>query len=261
VAGGVPVTVVDNSSSEQVAAVAARHGVEYLDPGANRGFATGVNIALRRLEANPPQRVLLLNPDAVIQPEDLKALATHASSFDRLAAVAPRLVERDGSDERVAWPFPSPWRAWLEAAGLGRFLGFGRQFVIGAVLLLDWRAIREIGFFDERFFLYGEEADWQRRAVDLGWRSEVCLSAIAAHIGAGTSDDPVRREALFHAAQETYIRKWFGTPGWWAYRLAASFGATVRAIFLRGERRSLARRRMAIYLRGPRRSLEALLSE
>jgi GT2 family glycosyltransferase len=261
VAVRVPVTVVDNSSSGQVAAVAARHGVEYLDAEANRGFAAGVNIALERLEPNPPERVLLLNPDAVIQPEDLETLVAHAASFDRLAAVAPRLVEREGTDERVAWPFPSPWRAWLEAVGLGRFLGFGRQFVIGAVLLLDWQALREVGSFDERFFLYCEETDWQRRAADAGWRSAVCAEVVAVHAGAGTSDDPARREALFHAAHETYIRKWFGSAGWFTYRAAAGFGAAARAVLLRGERRSLARRRVAIYVRGPRRCAEGLLAE
>ena len=37
----VPVTVVDNSSSNEVAAVAERHGAGYVDSGANRGFAAG----------------------------------------------------------------------------------------------------------------------------------------------------------------------------------------------------------------------------
>ncbi len=260
-AGRVPVTVVDNSSSQGVAAVVARQGAEYLDSGANRGFAAGVNIALQRLEASPPEHVLLLNPDAVIQPDDLMTLIACAASSDRVAAAAPRLVERDGSDERVAWPFPSPWRAWLDAFGLGRFLGFGRQFVIGAVLLIDWQAIREIGLFDERFFLYCEETDWQRRAADAGWRSAVCVEAEAVHMGAATSDDSALREALFHAAHETYIRKWFGTSGWWAFRAAAGLGAALRAVVLRGERRTLARRRAAIYVRGPRRCAEGLLAE
>jgi GT2 family glycosyltransferase len=261
VAGRFPTTVVDNSSAQEVAAVAARHGVDYLDTGANRGFAAGVNIGLKCLEANPPERVLLLNPDAVIQPEDLSELVAHAASFDKLAAVAPRLVGREGGAERVAWPFPSPWRAWLEAVGLGRFLGFGRQFVIGAVLLLDWRAVREVGPFDERFFLYCEETDWQRRAAEAGWRSAVCAEAVAVHAGAGTSDDSARREALFHAAHETYIRKWFGSAGWLTYRAAAGFGAAARAVLLRGERRSLAKRRAAIYVRGPRRCAEGLSVE
>ena len=58
----VPVTVVDNSSSSEVSAAARRHGASYVDAGSNLGFAAGVNLGLKRLELNPPENVLLLNP-------------------------------------------------------------------------------------------------------------------------------------------------------------------------------------------------------
>ena len=94
--------------------------------------------------------------------------------------------------------------------------GFGRRFVIGAVLLLDWDAIREIGLFDERFFLYCEETDWQRRAPDARLAfGGLCRGASAVHAAPARATDPARREALFHAAQETYIRKWFGARAGW----------------------------------------------
>jgi GT2 family glycosyltransferase len=133
------------------------------------------------------------------------------------------------------------------------------MFAIGAVLLVRWDALRQVGLFDERFFLYAEEVDWQRRALGLGWRSELCDIAAASHIGAGTMEDPARREALFYAAHETYIRKWYGRGGWWAYRSAACLGAAGRAAVLRGERRAQAARRALLYLRGPRRSASLVL--
>jgi len=137
--------------------------------------------------------------------------------------------------------------------GLGR-IPSSKRSVIGAVLLLRAEALREVGLFDERFFLYAEEADWQRRATALGWTSAVCDEITATHVGAGTSSDLARRELLFHAAQETYIRKWFGSAGWGSYRLGTVLGAAARAIVLRGTRRSEAARRAKVYLRGPRRS-------
>src|SRR5581483_363837 len=129
------------------------------------------------------------------------------------------------------------------------------RFAVGAVLLLRWEAVQEVGLFDERFFLYAEETDWQRRARGLRWRTELCQEAVAAHVGGGTSSDPVRREILFHAAQETYVRKWFGLAGWWTYRSAAVVGASARAIVLRRERRRAAARRARLYARGPRRAV------
>jgi len=248
-----PVTVVDNSSSAAVQEVAARHGAMYTDSGRNIGFAAAVNVALERL-AKADCDVLLLNPDAVIGRGDVRRLARHLHhpGNERVAAVAPRLRGEGGREERVGWPFPTPIRMCAEAVGLGR-LPARRRFVTGAVLLLRREAIDDVGPFDERFFLYAEEADWQRRAYARGWTSAVCTDVVAEHAGAASSTDPRRREALFHAAQETYVRKWHGASGWWLYRAAACTGAAGRAIVLRRERRRAAVARLLLYLEGPRR--------
>lgn len=249
----VSVTVVDNSSSKEVAAITESHGATYVDLGANLGFAAGVNVALARL-AGEDTDVLLVNPDAVVRPSAVSELARflHRPENVRVAAVAPRLVGPAGTKQRLVWPFPTPGRMWAEAVGLGR-LPARRTFLVGAVLLLRREAIDDIGLFDERFFLYAEEADWQRRAQKQGWTSAVCIEAVAEHAGAGTSTNMRRRETLFHAAQETYIRKWYGRAGWWLYRVAACFGAGARTLVLTSERRKEAARRARLYLRGPRR--------
>jgi GT2 family glycosyltransferase len=258
-AGEAGVTVVDNSSSPAVREVSLRRGADYLDARRNAGFAAGANLALAKLVDESPADVLLLNPDALLTPVDLRTLAAflHRPGNERLAAVSPRLVTPEGREQRAAWPFPSPGRVWLEALGCGR-LPARRTYAIGAVLALRWEALREVGPFDERYFLYAEEADWQRRAAALGWSSGVCAAAVASHVGAGTSSDPQRREVLFHAAHETYVRKWYGATGWLAYRSAACVGATARALVLGGERRAEAARRARLYLRGPLRCAAAV---
>ena len=251
------VTVVDNSSSSTVKAVAERAGVAYLDPTQNLGFGAGVNFALRRFLTGRPVNVLLVNPDAVLQAGCAAALAEYGSrpGSEHIAAISPALVAEDGSTQRVQWPFPTPWRGIAEAIGLG-CLPARHTYVIGAVVLLRWEALQEVGTFDERFFLYAEEADWQRRALALGWRTAVCPDVTAVHAGAGTSNDPLRREAMFHAAHEVYLRKWYGSAGWFVYRWAAFIGATGRAAVLRGDRRAEASRRAALYARGPRRAAQ-----
>jgi hypothetical protein len=85
----------------------------------------------------------------------------------------------------------------------------------------------------------------------LGWRHRVVPDAHAVHVGAGTSGDPKRRDLHFYASQERYYRKHFGATGWQSARSAGWFGATVRGMLLRGERRAQAWRRAALYARGP----------
>lgn len=257
--GGFPVVVVDNSSSAETAAVAARHGAEYIDPGANLGFGAGVNVALAAVRAKGEVRdVLLLNPDARIAPDGIRRMHVLLHSSPALAAVGATQTDPvTGERARVWWPFPHPVRAWIEAVGLGR-LNRARGFAIGSVLLLRTEALSAVGDFDERFFLYAEETDWQKRARDQGWRIAVA-DVGATHVGGGTSSDGELRDRLFHASAETYIRKHFGAAGWQLHRAALVAGSAARALVLRGERRERAARRRDLYLRGPARAVRGIL--
>jgi GT2 family glycosyltransferase len=244
------VTVVDNSRSAAVAAVCERRHARYLRTEKNVGFGAGVNVALREILQGDPSDVLLLNPDSVLPEGAIAKLSGALDSNAHAGAVTPSIAYSDGRPQRVLWPFPSPAQAWREALGLSRF-DRSPQFAVGTVLLLRWEALQEVGLFDERFFLYAEEADWERRARERGWHAIVCSDVVASHVGGGTSDDPSRRERLFYSAQEIYIRKWYGARGWLVYRLAVVAGAAVRAVVLPRGRRSGAARRLLIYLRGP----------
>jgi GT2 family glycosyltransferase len=258
--GAWPVLVVDNSSDREVLGVARRHGATYVDPGTNLGFAAGVNVGLSR-RSRPSADLLLLNPDASIDPAAVSTLHRFLRARSDLACVAPaQSSPASGTDMRVAWPFPTPLGAWVEALGLG---GLRRRtdFVIGSILLLRAEALAEVGPFDERFFLYAEETDWQRRAADRGWTVALCDEVVAEHVGAGTGGDERERETHFHASTERYVRKHHGTAGWWVFRSGALAGSAVRAIALRGQRGRAAAFRFRLYRSGPCREEAALGAE
>jgi len=250
-AGTFPLTVVDNSSDPRHRALTQVFGGAYHDPGRNLGFAAAVNLALAHRQ-DPGADVFLLNPDAVVGPDTVAALHDALHADPGLASVGPAQVDGTGRPGRVVWPFPSPARAWLEAAGLGRLrLPRERTFVIGSALLIRASALRSVGGLDERFFLYAEETDWAYRADRRGWRHAVVPATRVVHEGAGTSTDNHVRELHFHASQERYLRKHFGTAGWAAARAGLVAGAVVRSAALRGPRRESALRRLRAYLAGP----------
>jgi len=244
-----PVTVVDNSSRPEIAALCQELGIRYLDAGRNGGFATGVNIALAN-RLDPDADLLLLNPDARISADDVSRLHTMLRLDPSLASIAPLQADSAGHDARVRWPFPSPLNAWLEAVGLGRFER-GGTYVIGSVLMLRTETLRQVGGFDERFFLYAEETDWAYRAHLLGWRHGIAPRIRAVHEGAATSTDSTARELHFHASLERYLRKHFGAAGWQRARVAIWLGAMLRSAVLPGQRGKDARRRAALYRLGP----------
>lgn len=258
--GKLPLTVVDNSSLPEVRDIAELAGGTYLDPGRNGGFAAGVNHGLAH-RRHPGRDVLLLNPDAVVDPDDVLELQRRLHADPRAASAGPAQVDDDGRPARVLWPFPSPGRSVVEAAGLGRLhdrWARGR-FVVGSVLLLRADAVADVGPFDERFFLYAEETDWARRAARRGWTHLLVDDVVARHSGGGTSTDGRRRETHFHASQERYLRKHHGTVGWQLARGAVVAGAVLRAaVHPRADARALAARRLRLYLRGPVRAESAL---
>jgi glycosyltransferase involved in cell wall biosynthesis/GT2 family glycosyltransferase len=258
-AGKYPITVVDNSSLPEIREITELTGGRYLDPGRNGGFAAGVNHALAHRQSASAD-VLLLNPDAVVTPEDVETLHRALHARPGVASVGPEQVDDDGTPARVVWPFPSPAATWIEAVGLARLrrTPADRSFVIGSVLLLSAAAIDDVGGFDERFFLYAEETDWAYRAVGRGWRHAAVPAARAMHLGGATSSDAARRETHFHASQERYLRKHHGRAGWAVARAGAVLGAAARSVALRGEGRESARRRLRLYLTGPVRAESAL---
>jgi glycosyltransferase involved in cell wall biosynthesis/GT2 family glycosyltransferase len=248
-----PVTVVDNSSSGATRDVVETAGARYVDAGFNRGFAAGVNMALGSLDLADTD-VLLLNPDAVVTPEVVAALHERLRAHPDVACVAPAQRAPGGEGQAtVCWPFATPAVAWLEAVGLGRYRRrWG--YVIGSVLLVRGRALQDVGSFDEAYFLYAEEADWQRRATRRGWRVDYAPELEALHVGAATDADPARRRLRFHAAVELYVRSWHGAAGWQSYRTATILTALRRAVVRRGPRRRQSFALARLYAGGPRRA-------
>ena len=244
------VTVVDNSSRADIAALCAELGCRYIDPGMNGGFAAGVNIGLSH-RRTPQTDVLLLNPDTVISAEDVGRLHDALLAEPDVASVGPTQVDDLGVPSRVSWPFPSPLRTWLDALGVTRWWGAGPVYVIGSILLLRAEAVVQVGAFDERFFLYSEEADWAYRAHRLGWRHVVVEDVQAVHVGGGTSDDEATRTAHFHGSQERYLRKHHGALGWQLARQGQVLGDGFRSVLRRGALRRRLRARASLYVRGP----------
>ena len=198
--------VVDNAGDDAVIGL-----VERLWPGAcvrvnavNRGFAAGVNQAVREARGDA---VLLLNPDALVEPGALAALWSALRALPDAGVVAPVLLEPSGAPVLSCYPSLSLgtviWRHFqlvrvFPNAVLGRYrrraLAGGEPFAVdwaqGACLLVRWSVFEQVGHLDEDFFLYAEEVDFQRRAARAGWRTYVVPAARVRH-AEGTSSAQV----------------------------------------------------------------------
>ena len=176
---GLELVVVDNHSVDgTVEALRARPPDALVENDSNLGFATAVNQGIR---AASGQYILLLNPDARLNPGALRALVGFLDSHPSAAAVGPRITGANGALVRSCRVFPSLAVILARDTGLSdrfprhpvfgaptlSFWGYDsdRQvdYASGACLLLRRQAIEAVGLLDEGYFMYGEE-------MDLCWR-------------------------------------------------------------------------------------------
>ena len=126
---GCRVTVVDGGSADGsaerlVAAITAHDWADWcrlLPLADNRGFAAGNNAALRPVLAgpDPPDYVLLLNPDTVIRPGAVRALVDFLEANRRVGIVGSRLEDLDGTPQRSAFRFPGVASEFEDGVRLG----------------------------------------------------------------------------------------------------------------------------------------------
>ena len=227
------VVVVDNDSPDETVAVINGHlpANGRLVQQRNVGFGAGNNAGVHAL-TTPVDAVLFLNPDAVIQPEDLRALLRHMEANDRLGMVGPRMY-RDGvpigSSGRVASAFteieralPSPVRKLFPRrpaqASDARTGPVG--YVEGACMLVRRKAFDHVGEFDEQFFLFFEELDLAQRLRRAGWSVELVAEAAAEHqVATSRASTTLGGEPFFMASTYRYLAKWRGrrsAEGWFA---------------------------------------------
>jgi len=194
------VLVHDNHSSDATVEALARLAPEAeveVSPD-NVGFARGMNRLLHRSEA---PWFFALNSDAWPEEGAIGRLLEAADRAPQAAAVAPLLRRPQGAIEHSVHPFPSLSVALLDVVGGRRWLPRRLQaslslegatdyhharpvdWAVGAALLMRAEAVRAIGGFDERFFMYVEDLEWCWRADRGGWQIVFEPAAVVRHVG------------------------------------------------------------------------------
>ena len=201
------IIVVDNGSSDGSAdAIAAIPGVELLRNAENRGYSGGNNQGARRATG---RWVCLLNSDTEVRPGALDLLVEFLSTHPRHGAVAPKLVDPDGSVQRACMRFPGLVTALCFDSTFGRFPPgswiqrryFMRDFdhltsrdvpqPPGACFLMDREEYLSMGGLDEELFLFFNDVDLCRRLWKRGRRIHYLAEAeVVHHRGASTKKYP-----------------------------------------------------------------------
>jgi N-acetylglucosaminyl-diphospho-decaprenol L-rhamnosyltransferase len=216
--------VVDNASTDGSAAAVngfAAH-VRLVRNAENVGFARGINRGAAQTSA---PLLLVINPDCRLQAGALAAMTRELEARPRCAIAGPRVLDPDGAVQGSARGDPDmltglfgrtsrlrrllPWLSVSrrnvadELAAMGQSMSV--DWVSGACMLIRRQAFDEAGGFDERYFLYWEDADLCRRLRALGHEIRYVPAASAVHV-VGTSSRTARAASIraFHASAYLY---------------------------------------------------------
>jgi len=240
--------VVDNASTDDsVSSIRqAFSDVKLIENKTNRGFGSANNQAMQKAQG---KYLLLLNSDAFPHANSIRALIDCLEHHPKAAVAGPKLLNEDGSLQLSCFRFPSPARAWCENLWLSSLFSYPSaladyrkwahnderkvDWVVGACMLVRTDAFKQVGGFDERFFMYAEESDWQKRFNDAGWDIVFTPAAQVTHLGRGSStdsDQPARINDHFFQSLDSYELKHHGIAGLILLRLAMIVGCTLRGV-------------------------------
>jgi N-acetylglucosaminyl-diphospho-decaprenol L-rhamnosyltransferase len=200
-------------------------GVTVIRRNRNGGFGSAVNSGIAAAEN---QFALVLNSDLEIS-ETFVADFLAAAGPWQPAVLSPQVLGHDGSPQWVGRHFPTPGHQVVEwLSPLARFrhkkalheaVGHDTRCITGSVVPVDWvmgaamlipvEQFREVGGFDEGYFMNSEEVDLQRRLREIGVPSVFLGTVCVTHEGGGSSD-PERRRHWLVDSRLRYARKWGG---------------------------------------------------
>ena len=171
--------IIDNSPTPLAPEAYADPRISYFFANGNLGYGRGHNIALRASQGRSRYN-LVMNTDITYSPDAVTRLVDFMEANPQAGLAGPKVLYPDGSLQHVCRLLPTPANMFLR-----RFLPDSKwtqradavyelrqwdhecvaniPYFQGSYMMLRTQVCNQVGGFDERFFLYGEDIDLTRR--------------------------------------------------------------------------------------------------
>ena len=160
----------------------------------NRGFAKAVNIGIKKALKIGAEKIILINPDIKITKKDITDLSTDDADIVGPVLLSDGVYDYGG---KVNWVLGRT--SHLRHSGLSRI-----NNISGACMVIDKKVFEKIGFFDERFFMYFEDADFCLRAKQAGFSIKINPKVIINH----RLTKNTQKNNYVLASNKKFIDKW-----------------------------------------------------
>lgn len=181
------VYVIDNSPTDELKSVveecgkvhAASDRIEYIFGQGNVGYGKANNIGIKKALELGAKYHVVLNPDITFEPETITKLANYMEAHPSVGMILPRVEYPNGELQHLCKLLPTPYdifarrclpKSWNRKRNERyemHFTGYDKiwncPYFTGCFMFFNTSALKEVGLFDERFFMYYEDCDITRR--------------------------------------------------------------------------------------------------
>jgi len=170
--------LVDNSPDDRLKNIISDEKVKYIFPGKNIGYGRGHNIAIKEI-INKSKFHLVLNADISFKPDVIDKIQAYMLSNPEVGQIMPKIVNPDGEIQYLCKLIPTPFdmivRRFIPVSWFTKsnkkfqlmFTDYNQTievpYLSGCFMFLSVNALKKVGLFDERFFMYPEDIDLTRR--------------------------------------------------------------------------------------------------
>ncbi len=222
------IIVVDNNSGDGSVEMIKKEfpQVVLIENKDNLGFGKANNQGLKIARG---EYLMFLNTDTVVLDGALNKLVNYLDQHADVVMVGPRLLNKDLTFQHACRRMlPNPVNSFFHLFGLtkifkdSKFINEYKQYATdpevtgptqalsGAAMMFRRQVYAEIGGFDEIFFMYGEDLDFCKRALDKGWKIVYVSDAKIIHFGGQSSGKRKVKSLLnFYEAMWLYYKKHF----------------------------------------------------
>lgn len=173
--------LIDNSPTREAESLTRMDdSICYVNNGRNAGFGQGHNRGLELAEAYGSKYHFVLNPDITYTRDVAASMIDFMEQHEEVAQVMPRILYPDGRMQYLPKLCPTPWMLLLRqmrrpartyARRMERFemrrMSNNRTYdvacISGCFSLLRMSAVKQVGGYDKRYFMYFEDTDLTRR--------------------------------------------------------------------------------------------------
>ncbi|MBQ5473943.1 MAG: glycosyltransferase family 2 protein, partial [Lachnospiraceae bacterium] len=184
----------------------------------NMGFGTANNIGAQKAIG---KYLFFLNPDTIVLNNVLLLFVDFFnSSTYKIGAIGCILSDTEQKPNNSYGDFITPTGVILQYLGKGPkkktdFIDSPKyvDFITGAALMIPSELFFKVGAFDQRFFMYCEEVDLQKRISNANYLRVIIPEASIIHLDGGSYKKKANRSALRRIQQDKsyciYIQKHF----------------------------------------------------